>query len=317
MNLRHRRPLSLVNLRAFEAVARRLSFVGAADELHVTQSAVSRQIKALEEELGSPLFSRGTRRVELTGEGVLLLRAVVPALERLDASVRQIRQLRGRKVVSVTTFASFATLWLIPRLEAYQRAHPDVDIRVSASDPRIDLEDSDMDLALRYLPDEHAPAGAQCLFVETLTPALVPWLARQIEQGAEPPLANAADLSRHTLIEEDDIRPTSQLLSWRQWLEQCGLPSLEPRRWLYFNFTSQQVQAAMAGQGVVLARRPLVAESLARGELLEPFGASGRLRVPAAYWLLESTRSAARPEVREFVAWVLAQAAETRRQLGA
>ena len=114
MNNHRQRPLAVGNLRAFEAVARLLSFSEAAEELHLTQSAVSRQIKSLEEEIGATLFLRGTRHVDLTGDGLLLHRALVPALERLDAGVRQIRQARGRKVVSVTTFASFASLRMTP-----------------------------------------------------------------------------------------------------------------------------------------------------------------------------------------------------------
>ena len=116
MNTPRRRPLSIGPIRALEAVARHLSFRAAAEELHLTQSAVSRQIRALEDEVGAALFLRGTRHVDLTSAGAALLRAVAPSLERVDAAVRQIRQLRGRRVVNVTTFASFATLWLIPRL---------------------------------------------------------------------------------------------------------------------------------------------------------------------------------------------------------
>ena len=133
MNPTHRRPLSLDGLRAFEAVARRLSFSAVADELHLTQSAISRQIKALETELGAALFNRGTRKVELTAAGVLLRQAVLPALDGIDRSVRQIRVAQGRRAVSVTTFASFATLWLLPRLAGFQQQHPDIEIRISAT----------------------------------------------------------------------------------------------------------------------------------------------------------------------------------------
>jgi LysR family glycine cleavage system transcriptional activator len=144
-----RRALSLGNLRAFEAVARRLSFSAAADELFVTQSAMSRQIKGLEDELGAPLFVRGTRHVEMTQSGQLLLRAVEAGLSRIDSAVRQIRQTRSRKRVSVTTFASFGSLWLLPRIEAFQREQPDIDIRVSAIDAIADMDDPELDLALR------------------------------------------------------------------------------------------------------------------------------------------------------------------------
>jgi LysR family glycine cleavage system transcriptional activator len=318
MNPATRRPLSIGPLRAFEAVARRLSFSAAAQELHLTQSAVSRQIRALEVELGATLFLRGTRHVELTADGATLLRAALPAIERLDGSVRQIRQARGRKAVSVSTFASFSTLWLIPRLEAFQRSHPDIDIRVSAQDAMVDLdEDVDVDLALRYcLPGRAGPAAVR-LFGELLTPVIAPWLAEQAARGEAPPLTRPADLAAHTLTEEDDHRfVSSDYMSWRHWLGHQGLAGLQPRRWMYFNFTSQQVQAALAGQAVALARVALVDRHLERGELLEPFGAGARVASPYAYWLMPSPHSAARAEVREFADWIDAQAAATRRAIG-
>jgi LysR family glycine cleavage system transcriptional activator len=120
MNRVRQRPLSVGALRAFEAVARRLSFRAAGDELHLTQPAISRQIRALEDELGAALFLRGTRHVELTNAGAALLRAVAPLLDRLDASVRQIRAKQSRQQVGVTTFPSFASLWLLPRLQEFQ-----------------------------------------------------------------------------------------------------------------------------------------------------------------------------------------------------
>jgi LysR family glycine cleavage system transcriptional activator len=310
MNPIRQRPLAIGPLRAFEAVARLLSFRAAAEELNLTQPAISRQIKTLEEELGASLFARGTRRVELTSHGAMLQRACVPALERLDASVRQIRQSRGRRVVNVTTFASFASLWLIPKLEAFQRQHPDIDIRVSATDMLLDIEDSEMDLALRYSSAQ--PPGSQRLFGETLTPAM----AEQVKTGQRPPLQTAADLAEHTLAEEDDQRPSAEYLSWRRWLREQGQPGLHPRRWMYLNFTYQQVQAALTGQAVALARVALVAESLERGELVEPFGPAGRMDSPLAYWLAVADESRERPEVQQFCQWVLAQAALTRQAIG-
>ncbi len=315
MNERHR-PLSLGNLRAFEAVARLASFSAAAEELFLTQSAVSRQIKGLEDELGAALFVRGTRHVEPTQDAQILLRAVEPWLARLDAGVRQIREKRTRRRVSVTTFASFASLWLLPRIEAFQRQHPDIDIRVSAHDALTDLDDPEIDLALRYCSHEQAPAGALRLFGETLTPAVSRQLMERVRAGEAPPLARPADLARHTLAEEDDHRASAEYLSWRHWLAQHGEPALQPRRWLYLNFTYQQVQAALAGQGVALARVALVAEALERGELVEPFGAAGRITSPYCYWLIVSPASRARAEVAQFCGWVEAQAALTRAATG-
>ncbi len=129
------RAIGAGHLRAFLAVARHLNFRAAADELSLTQSAVSRQIQSLEDEVGVPLFLRHTRAVELTGAGAQLLRSVAPALEQIDASVRQIRQTVGRKSVAITTWASFAAMWLIPRLESFQRAWPDIDIRIDTCWP--------------------------------------------------------------------------------------------------------------------------------------------------------------------------------------
>lgn len=311
-----RRPLSLGNLRAFEAVARRLSFSEAAEELFVTQSAISRQIKGLEDELGAALFVRGTRHVEMTQSGQLLLRAVETSLPKIDASVRQIRAARSRKRVSVTTFASFGSLWLLPRIEAFQREHPDIDIRVSAADAIADLDDPELDLALRYCSPAQAPAGAIRMFGEVLTPVVSRSLAEQIRLGNAPPLSCAADLAQHTLAEEDDTKTSTEFLSWRRWLGLRGQPGLQPRRWLYLNFTYQQVQAALAGHGVALARVALVFEALQRGELVEPFGPAGRMDSPYLYWLVIAPTSRARPEVAQFCEWVLAQAADTRRAIG-
>ena len=314
--VRSRRPLSLGQLRAFEAVARRLSFSDAAEELFVTQSAISRQIKGLEDELGAALFVRGTRHVELTHSGRVLQRSVESGLGQIDASVRQIRQTRSRKRVSVTTFASFGSLWLLPRIEAFQRQNPDIDIRVSATDELADLDDPELDLSLRYCSPAQAPEGAVRMFGEVLTPVVSRSLFEQIGRGQAPPLARAADLAQHTLAEEDDTKTSTEYLSWRRWLTLNGQPALEPKRWLYLNFTYQQVQAALAGHGVALARVALVFEALQRGELIEPFGEAGRMSSPYLYWLIVSSNGQARPEVTQFRDWVLEQARITRHAIG-
>jgi LysR family glycine cleavage system transcriptional activator len=316
MSSASRRPLSLSNLRAFEAVARRLSFSDAADELFVTQSAISRQIKSLEDELGAPLLVRGTRHVDLTQSGQILLRAVETSLPRIDASVRQIRETRSRKRVSVTTFASFGSLWLLPRIEAFQREHPDIDIRVSAGDAIADLDDPELDLALRYCSPAQASPGATRMFGEVLTPVVSRSLAEQIRLGQAPPLSKPADLMQHTLAEEDDTKTSTEFLSWRRWLTLHNQPNLQPKRWLYLNFTYQQVQSALAGQGVALARVALVFEALQRGELVEPFGAAGRIESPYAYWLVDAPGSRSRPEVSQFCDWVVEQARLTRVAIG-
>lgn len=307
MNHIRQRPLGVGPLRAFEAVARRSSFRAAGEELHLTQPAISRQIRSLEDELGATLFLRGTRHVELTTAGAALLRAVAPWLDRLDASVRQIRSQTARQRITVTTFASFASLWLIPRLQDFQRQHPGVDIRVSADDAIADPDDPEIDFALRYTHADQVPAGAVPLFDEVLTPVVSPALRDSLGRRWR-----ASDLAQQTLLEEDDDRPSAEYLSWRHWLRLHAPPTLEPRGWIYLNFTYQQIQAALAGQGVALARVALVHETLSRGELVEPFGAAGRAASPFGYWLVRWQGRTPAPHLQAFETWVLQQAAQTR-----
>ena len=309
------RPIQAGHLRAFDAVARHLNFRAAGEELALTQSAVSRQIQALEEEVGVALFLRHTRAVELTSAGAQLLLAVSQALPRIDAAVRQIRQSAGRKSVSLTTFASFASMWLIPRLEAFQCDHPDIDIRIDASDAALDLDIADVDVALRYGPAAHMPTGAIRLFGEQLTPVASPWLLKS--SGAVGlRLHQPQDLAQFTLIEAGDAhRSHLEWLAWQRWFEEQALPKLSPKRWLYFNYAYQMVQAALTGQGVVLARLPLVAESMANGDLIEVLPGA-RMASPMAYWLIIGPRSAARPEIRAFCDWLQAQAQATRTTIG-
>jgi LysR family glycine cleavage system transcriptional activator len=191
-----------------------------------------------------------------------------------------------------------------------------MDIRLSATDTVVNTDDPEFDLILRYTSKEKVPPHAQRLFGEVITPVISPWLAEQIKNGQAPPLSTPQHLSQHTLTEEDDYRPSAEFLSWRHWLAQQGAPDVQPRRWLYLNFTYQQVQSALAGQGVALARLPLVAEQLERGDLLEPFGPSGRVATHLAYWLILSGGSRSRKEVDEFCHWVEQRAAHTRRALG-
>ena len=299
------RPVSAGALRAFEAVARHLNFRAAAHELALTQPAVSRQIQGLEDEIGVQLFLRHTRAVELTGAGTQLLGAVTSALPRIDGAVRQIRQSAGRRTVALTTFASFASLWLIPRMEEFQRDHPDIDIRIDASDTPVDLELSDLDLALRNGPDARMPAGATRLFGEVLAPVASPWLLKD-----SPPVQAAPDLLQFALI-EDAHMSSQQWLTWRRWFDERGFPALQPKRWLYFNYTYQMIQVAVSGQGVVLARLPMIADSLARGDLVEVLPGQ-RIALPMSYWLVPGPRSAQRPEIKAFTEWVLARAEATR-----
>jgi LysR family transcriptional regulator, glycine cleavage system transcriptional activator len=305
------RPISAGHLRAFEAVARHLNFRAASEEMALTQSAVSRQIQSLEEEVGVPLFLRHTRAVELTSAGAQLLVAVTNALPRVDSAVRQIRQSAGRRSVALTTFASFASMWLIPRLEQFQRDHPDMDIRIDASDQTLDLDVADVDLALRYGPVATMPPHAVLLFGEQLTPVASPWL---LKSGLV--LKKPADLANFTLIEAGDAHSTHlEWLTWRRWFDENALTKLQPKRWLYFNYAYQMVQAALTGQGVVLARLPMIAEALANGDLVEPLPHQ-RMDSPMAYWMIVGPRSSQRPEIKAFCDWLMNESKKTRQAIG-
>jgi DNA-binding transcriptional LysR family regulator len=237
--------------------------------------------------------------------------AVSNSLPRIDSAVRQIRQSAGRRAVALTTFASFASMWLIPRLEQFQRDHPDIDIRIDASDQTLDLEVADVDLALRYGPTATMPPHAIRLFGEQLTPVASPWL---LKGGT--PLKKPADLANFTLIEAGDAHSSHlEWLTWRRWFDENGLSKLQPKRWLYFNYAYQMVQAALTGQGVVLARLPMIAEALANGDLVEPLPHQ-RMDSPMAYWLIVGPRSSQRPEIKAFCDWLMMQSKLTRQSIG-
>jgi LysR family transcriptional regulator, glycine cleavage system transcriptional activator len=310
------RPLSLENLRTFDAVARHLSFSAAADELHLTQSAISRRVSALERELGAPLFARDTRRVELTDVGETLRQAVQPALERVDRTVQRIRSVSHRRHVSVATFASFATLWLLPRMAAFQLAHPDIDIRISATDHSIDLDDPEMDLVLRYTHPSKVPPHAERMFGEVISPVASPMLTSLAKARRAPGLTQMSDLQHHALLDQDAGHPSQGWLRWEHWLSDMQLDHLEPKRWNTLNYSHQLIQAAAAGQGVALGRLPLIHDVLERRELVEPFGPAGRLVTPLAYWLIPLPGARFRPELTAFLQWLRAEAANTRKAMG-
>ena len=175
--------------------------------------------------------------MELTSAGAQLLLAVQQSLPRIDGAVRQIRQSAGRKSVSLTTFASFASMWLIPRLEQFQRDNPDIDIRIDATDTALDLDVADVDLALRYGPAANMPPKAMRLFGEQLTPVASPWLLK-----SSPPIRKPADIAQFTLIEAGDAHRTHlEWLTWRRWFDEqrpdarcspsAGSTSTTPTRW--------------------------------------------------------------------------------------
>lgn len=291
-------PLDL--LAAFDAVARHGSITLAAQERFLTQSAVSRQIKALEAHLGSELLRRRHRAVELTEDGQRLAAAVRSALGLVRAAVSEIRAPQRREVIALTTTPGLASLWLIPRLAGFTRKHPGVDVRIDATlDPR-DLARDGFDLAIRYGPVGRSPG--QSLFEEVLQPACTPALA-----GARrPALRLPADLAGHTLLQVAGPLGSGMPMEWQSWLQAAGVPELEPAALLTFSNYDAAVAAALAGQGVVLGRRPLIDDLLARGDLVTPF--TGAWASARGYFLIGEAMAARRPAVRALHDWLLEQA---------
>lgn len=285
-------PLDL--LRTFVAVGRRMSITLAAQDLCIVQSAVSRQVQALENTLGCRLFVRSYRSIEFTPEGRHLFRSADPMLEQFGSVIATLRPAGERPCITITATIGVTALWLLPRLGAFQRAVPDIDVRVAATNRVIDLERDGMDLALRYCPDALAPEGAVRLFGEVLAPVAHPSLeVTAIEQPAQ--------LRKSVLIDYDDSsRPW---LQWKDWLRGAGHKGgVAGQGRLIFNQYDQVVQAALAGQGVALGRLALVRHLIGEGKLVL---ASGRPPVATdyGYWLLarEGGKSAALGAVREWI----------------
>lgn len=294
---------SLDLLKGFEAAARNLSFTRAAAELFVTQSAVSRQIQTLEEQLGVALFRRHHRELRLTEEGQTLYKTAGEVL-------RLLREVAGRLgagptgMLTVTTTVSFAALWLVPRLNEFHRLHPGIDMRLAATNEIQDLERENIDLAIRYCTPKAAGSAAVRLFGELVFPVC----SRSLLAGRR--LASPKDLSGQVLLHYDDPERRYPWLSWEVWFELTQTQGVRPAGMLRFSHYDQLMQAAVEGQGIALGRSRFVDKWLKQGKLVQPFG-KRYMCTPAdsrAYFLVPSPRSAARTEVTKFAQWLQQQA---------
>src|SRR5215475_11588905 len=304
LNRRYRLP-QLGFIQGFEAAARHLSFTKAAEELFITQSAVSRQVKALEDHLGVTLFERRQRALALTESGHLLYRVATDVLEQLQAATDQLRASGRTCQLSLTTTTGFAALWLIPRLQRFTSLYPDVDVSISATTAVINLERSLVDLAVRYCRPEDVPERAIRLFGEEVVVVCSPSLLRDRSH----PLKRPHDLKHHVLLHFDYAG--AQFLDWGTWLTSLGIGDLKPAGALHFSQYEQMIQAAISGQGVALGRQPLVNDLLQSGTLVTPFRKA--LVGSRAYFIIESEHGAAKPHVRHFAAWLMEEAKGSRR----
>ena len=286
----------------FEAAARHLSFTKAGEELYLTQSAVSRQIKELEDQLGLPLFQRRHRALSLTDAGQQFYAVAAQVITTMRAATERLRTQAGkRRPLSVTTTNSFASLWLIPRLAGFTREHPGVDVRITAETKVQDLERDGLDVALRHGPASLAGPNAVRLFGERVFPVCSPKLLKKL------PLKKPEDLKNHVLLQYHDPDVRHPWLHWKTWLEVAGVAGLRPAGTLSFSGYEQIIPAAVAGHGVALGRSPLVKDLIDSKQLVAPFKS---MADPArAYFVIVSREAAQRPEVNAFVEWLKREAA--------
>lgn len=289
---------SLNGLRAFEAAARHLSFTEAANELNVTQTAISHQIKRLEDELGLRLFIRQNRALALTPQGRDYLPGVRAAFNDLRLATDRLKRRDGDSdhVLNVSTLASFASKWLLPRIPAFQEAHPDTDVRITTSTALVDFTGGEVDAAIRYGRGQWPGLRADWLTADDLFPVCSPQLL-----NGDRPLRQPADLAHHTLLH------SSTGDDWSLWLTAAGLPTdISTQPGLSFDLIFMTVQAAIDGLGVAVGRTTYVAGDLASGRLVMPFDI--RLPADAGFYLVSPAASPDSPKLKAFRAWLLAMA---------
>ena len=286
---------SLNALRAFEAAARHGSLSRAAAELHVTHSAVSHQIRALEAEIGVTLFRRIGRGVEANAVGRQLELALGDAFARIGQAVQRARQDDRAGILSVSVEPSFAARWLVLRLARFRATYPEIDVRLSATSILADFGPGDVDVAIR-----HGRGGWSGLHVERLMGARAYPVCSPALLAAGPPLARPADLRHHTLLHEESDR------YWREWLAAAGADEADASRGPRFDDGYLTLAAAEAGQGVALTDDALASGALADGRLVRLFDV--QLATDQGYWLVCPPGSIDRPKIAAFRAWLLTEA---------
>jgi LysR family transcriptional regulator, glycine cleavage system transcriptional activator len=278
-----------------------MSFSRAADELHVTPAAISHQIHALEEDLGVRLFHRMNRSIELTASARILLPGLSEAFAGIQSSVRRLRAHNDTGTLTVTASPSVAAKWLVLRLHRFQEQYPEIDARISATDDVVDLTKGDFDIAIRYGGGKYPGLDVELLFTNEVFPACSPQLLT-----AGPPLRLPDDLLRHTLIHDQAIERDPLVPTWPMWLKAAGVKNVPGTAGLTFNSMSLALDAAVAGQGVVLAYSNIAAADLAAGRLVRLFSLA--LPDQFAYYIVTAPGALERPKVRAFRNWLRQEA---------
>ncbi len=289
-------------LKAFEAAARSESFTRAADELCVTQGAVSHQVKLLEATLGIKLFNRERQRLVITDAGREYLNIVRDAFDRIADGTERILRRQNAGVLTVSTSPDFAAKWLVNRLGRFAEAYPGIDLRVSATMHHIDFVREAVDVAVRHGDGNWSGLDAVRLCTEQLFPVCSPKL-----MGGRNRLTKPSDLLKTPLLHLDDSK------AWSQWFDAAGVIDAETSHGLTLNRASMLIDAAVDGQGVALARTTLAAWDLISGRLIRPFDVG--LKLTRTYWIVCPKATSTKPKVATFRDWLLAEAADDARRL--
>lgn len=285
-------------LRAFESAGRYLSFTRAANELHVTQAAVSHQIKSLETWLGMALFKRLNRAIILTESGQHYLLWVRDALDGLEAATKQILTASAGTALTISVMPSFGATWLVRRMARFAQLHPEIGLRISADDRTVDFAREDVDVAVRYGRGAWPGLHATRLMRQNIFPVCSPAL---VHEGPHP-LRSPDDLRHHILLQED-----STTYDWRMWLLAAGVDDIDPARGPSFSHAHVLYQAAIVGQGVAIGATPMVDDDLAAGRLVKPF----ELTIPIdwAFYVVCAEKRQDEPNIVALRNWLLAEAA--------
>src|SRR5215475_5852602 len=289
---------SLNGLRAFEAAARHMSFTLAASELNVTQTAISHQIRRLEEELGIRLFIRQNRTLSLTPEAREYLPGIRAAFNDLRLATDRLLRKDDGNVLTVSTLASLAAKWLLPRISDFQEKHPGIDVRITTSTALVDFRGGDVDAAIRYGRGQWPGLRADWLMADKMFPVCSPALL-----AGKKPLKKPEDLADHVLLHSSAANDDD----WRLWLTAAGLPTdLSKQPGVTFDLILMSVQAAIDGLGVAMGRTSYVQDDIAKGRLVVPFNIS--LPVDAGFYLVSPEGAAEPPKLKAFRQWLIASA---------
>jgi LysR family transcriptional regulator, glycine cleavage system transcriptional activator len=298
--LRRLPPLNAI--KAFEAAARSQSFTRAAEELNVTQGAVSQQVKALEATLGIKLFNRERQRLVITEAGREYLEVVRDALDRIAVGTERLVQRQSSGVLTISTSPDFAAKWFVYRLGRFAESHPEIDLRVAATAQHVDFAREDVDVAVRHGDGRWAGLEAVRLCSERLFPVCSPKFISGRNR-----ITTASDLLKFPLLRLHDWN------TWTKWFEAAGVPAGYTAHGPILNSASMLIDAAVDGQGVALARTALAAWDLINGRLVRPIHVS--LRMSNTYWIVCPNATLSVPKIATFRKWLLAEAAEDTQRL--